>query len=48
MPLAAANPVLNGVLSLVVNILRSVPFIILLIVMLPVTVLLVGTSPGSN
>jgi D-methionine transport system permease protein len=42
----AANPVLNGVLSLVVNVLRSVPFIILLIVMLPVTVLLVGTSLG--
>jgi D-methionine transport system permease protein len=42
----AANPVLNALLSLVVNILRSVPFIILLIVMLPVTVLLVGTSLG--
>jgi D-methionine transport system permease protein len=42
----AANPVLNAVLSLIVNILRSVPFIILLIVMLPVTVLLVGTSLG--
>lgn len=42
----AANPVVNGLLSLIVNILRSVPFIILLIVMLPVTVLLVGTSLG--
>ena len=42
----AANPVLNAGLSLVVNILRSVPFIILLIVMLPVTVLMVGTSLG--
>ena len=42
----AANPVLNAVLSFVVNVLRSVPFIILLIVMLPVTVLLVGTSLG--
>jgi D-methionine transport system permease protein len=42
----AANPVMNALLSLVVNILRSVPFIILLIVMLPVTVLLVGTSLG--
>lgn len=42
----AANPVVNAVLSLVVNILRSVPFIILLIVMLPVTVLMVGTSLG--
>jgi len=41
-----ANPALNGGLSLVVNILRSVPFIILLIVMLPVTVILVGTSLG--
>ena len=42
----AANPVLNAVLSFVVNVLRSVPFISLLIVMLPVTVLLVGTSLG--
>jgi len=42
----AANPLLNSLLSLIVNILRSVPFIILLIVMLPVTVLLVGTSLG--
>jgi D-methionine transport system permease protein len=42
----ASNPVLNTVLSFVVNVLRSVPFIILLIVMLPLTVLLVGTSLG--
>ena len=37
---------LYAVLSLVVNVLRSVPFVILLIVMIPVTVLLVGTSLG--
>jgi D-methionine transport system permease protein len=42
----AANPVVNAALSLIVNILRSVPFIILLIVMLPLTVLMVGTSLG--
>lgn len=42
----ASNPVLNAVLSFVMNVLRSVPFIILLIVMLPLTVLLVGTSLG--
>jgi len=42
----AANSVLNAVLSFIVNVLRSLPFIILLIVMLPVTVLLVGTSLG--
>ena len=41
-----ANRLGNGVLALVVNFLRSVPFIILLIVMIPFTVLLVGTSLG--
>jgi D-methionine transport system permease protein len=34
------------VLSLVINVLRSVPFLILLIVMIPVTLVLVGTSLG--
>ena len=42
----AENPVLNSVLSFIVNVLRSLPFIILLIVMLPLTVLMVGTSLG--
>lgn len=37
---------LYGVLSLLVNVLRSVPFVILLILMLPVTKFLVGTSLG--
>ncbi|MFD1949387.1 methionine ABC transporter permease [Sphingomonas arantia] len=41
-----ANRLGNGVLALMVNLLRSVPFIILLIVMIPATVLLVGTSLG--
>lgn len=40
------NRVLHGILGIVINILRSVPFIILLIVMIPLTVLLVGTSLG--
>ncbi len=40
------NRAANGVLSLVINILRSVPFVILLIVMIPLTVALVGTSLG--
>ena len=34
------------VLSFVVNVLRSFPFLILLIVMIPVTVILIGTSLG--
>lgn len=37
---------LYGVLSLLVNVLRSVPFVILLILMLPLTEWLVGTSLG--
>jgi len=40
------NRLANGVLSLLVNVLRSVPFVILLIVMIPLTVALVGTSLG--
>jgi len=35
-----------AVLSLVTNILRSLPFIILLIVMIPITVMITGTSLG--
>jgi D-methionine transport system permease protein len=41
-----ANPLIYAVLSFLVNVLRSVPFIILLILMIPVTVALVGTSLG--
>ncbi|MCS4505058.1 ABC transporter permease [Arhodomonas aquaeolei] len=41
-----AQPAVYGIVSFVVNVLRSVPFIILLIVMIPVTVLIVGTSLG--
>jgi D-methionine transport system permease protein len=41
-----AQPVAHALLSAVVNLLRSVPFVILLIVMIPVTVALVGTSLG--
>lgn len=40
------NKVANSLLSLLVNVLRSVPFVILLIVMIPLTVALVGTSLG--
>lgn len=36
----------NAAIGFIVNVLRSVPFIILLIVMIPLTVALVGTSLG--
>ena len=38
---------LYRLLSLVVNVLRSVPFVILLILMIPLTELIVGTSLGA-
>jgi len=41
-----ARPGLYRALSVVVNILRSLPFIILLIVLIPLTTLLTGTSLG--
>lgn len=40
------QPVVYGGLSFVVNVLRSLPFIILLILMIPLTVKLTGTSLG--
>ncbi|MFN3230513.1 MAG: methionine ABC transporter permease, partial [Asticcacaulis sp.] len=41
-----AAPALHAGLGLMVNILRAVPFVILLILLIPVTVALVGTSLG--
>lgn len=42
------NPALQKVLGLVINLLRSVPFIILLIMVQPFTRLVVGTTLGSR
>lgn len=41
------GPIYN-VLSFIINVLRSIPFIILLIVMIPVTTMLLGTSLGAK
>ncbi|WP_225766081.1 methionine ABC transporter permease [Stenotrophomonas sp. Marseille-Q4652] len=40
------RPAIYGALALVVNLLRSVPFIILMIVLIPVTLAMMGTSLG--
>ncbi len=42
------RPVLNEVLSRVVNILRSFPFLILMIVLMPVARLILGTTIGTK
>ena len=41
-----SSPRLYALLSLVVNVLRSLPFVILLIVLIPFTLLVTGTSLG--
>ncbi|MDO5519542.1 MAG: methionine ABC transporter permease [bacterium] len=45
--ITSCKPV-NAVLGLIVNMVRSVPFIILLVAILPLTRLIVGTSIGST
>lgn len=42
------NRVVNGVLSAVVNIFRSIPFLILIVLLIPFTKLLVGTMIGED
>jgi D-methionine transport system permease protein len=41
-------PVLNKILGFIVNIFRSMPFIVLMVAMLPVAKLVVGTSFGNR
>ncbi|MDR5860347.1 ABC transporter permease [Halomonas eurihalina] len=43
-----AQPVLNGVLGIITNIGRSIPFIILMVAIIPFTRTLVGSSIGTN
>ncbi len=42
------KPLLNGILGVIVNLLRSVPFIILLVAIMPFTRAVVGTTLGST
>ncbi|GEK71897.1 MULTISPECIES: methionine ABC transporter permease [Halomonas] len=43
-----AQPALNGVLGIITNVGRSVPFIILMVAIIPFTRTLVGSSIGTN
>ena len=42
------NRILNGVIGTIVNIFRSIPFLILLVLLIPLTRFLVGTSIGTT
>ena len=42
------NKIINRILDFIVNLLRAVPFIILIIILLPVTIFLVGTMLGAK
>lgn len=44
----SSSPVLNNVLGRIVNVLRSFPFIILMILLFPLSRLLIGTSIGTT
>ena len=44
----SSRPVLNQILSRIVNVLRSFPFIILMIVLFPLSRLMLGTSIGTE
>lgn len=46
-PLFYKNRVANGIAGTIINIIRSMPFIILIIVLIPVTRIVVGTSIGA-
>ena len=47
-PNILAHPILNKVLATLINGLRSIPFIILLVAVIPLTRFLVGTSIGTT
>ena len=42
------NRVVNGIISTIVNIFRSIPFLILIVLLIPFTTALVGTMIGEN
>ncbi len=42
------NKVVYGLFGAVINVIRSIPFLILLVALIPVTRLIVGTSVGTN
>lgn len=46
-PLFYKNRVVNAIAGTIINIIRSMPFIILIIVLIPVTRIVVGTSIGA-
>lgn len=44
----APNRAINGILGFVINVTRSIPFIILLILIMPITRIIVGTTLGPS
>lgn len=43
-----ANKIINQIISIIVNVFRSIPFIILVVLLIPFTKLLMGTMLGAN
>lgn len=47
-PLFFKNKIINSIAGIIVNIIRSLPFVILLVLLIPITKRLVGTSIGPK
>jgi D-methionine transport system permease protein len=47
-PLFFKNKIINSIAGVIVNIIRSLPFVILLVLLIPVTKMMVGTSIGPQ
>ncbi|MBV4418912.1 ABC transporter permease [Clostridium tyrobutyricum] len=47
-PLFFKNKIINSIAGIIVNIIRSLPFIILLVLLLPVTKIIIGTNIGPQ
>lgn len=47
-PLFVKNKFINGVVGIIINVVRSLPFVILLVFLIPVTKRIVGTSIGPK
>lgn len=43
-----SNPIINKIMSAIVNVFRSIPFIILIVLLIPLTMFLVGSMIGVN
>lgn len=47
-PLFVKNKIVNKIVGIIINIIQSIPFLILMVLLLPLSKLIVGTKIGSK